>query len=57
MRLLRPDPECEHCLGTGYVPVDEYSREGELIGRGTVDVRCICTKPMLDDDVDQDEYD
>ena len=41
------EPDCEWCDGTGEVNYDEYSKEGQLIGPGTLTKKCIC---RLNDD-------
>lgn len=36
------EDKCEWCNGTGMTPVDEYSKEGQVVGVGTLEKKCIC---------------
>ena len=44
------EEKCEWCDGTGECPLDEYSKEGQLVGVGTLTKKCIC-KMNNDDDI------
>jgi hypothetical protein len=41
--------KCELCDGSGIVQEDEYDKNGQLIGRGTVSWKCICRMNDPDD--------
>lgn len=50
MAHLDPDPNCEHCGGTGVVTVHETVWAGEPHTAPVGEKRCICTIPEFSDD-------
>lgn len=50
---MKPDENCEDCGGTGIVYEDEYEN-GQCVGIATIDIPCICTIPMEQEEYDQE---
>ncbi len=47
--------DCDDCEDEGEVDYDEYSKEGQLIGVGTLTKKCVCRMNNDDGDDPQDE--